>query len=330
MRSGIDESELARKVAQLDRAREKALGRLADLTDSGGMAEIWYRINSRRLVSSMLAIQPGVVDDLPALLSSLAVEIAWPGLSDATSLVAQAKQPAPPEQAVAVWARVWQVHEQADLRLLLWWDRQGQVRGAADLRSRDGTVRPLLDTDALIAMLDRAACQPQTSASPHGLLLSGNRAMQMGDFAAARDFYTRAQHDLPLHCELRHNLALALAHLGEWDMASEEMRQALELSKQDPVLKAEYLALETDAGIAAVQGQDFSRAADHFLRILRLQADEPTALANLGNLRLREGRIPEARAIFLRFLRFHPDHPAAEKIRLALAEIDNEASPQDD
>ena len=86
----------------------------------------------------------------------------------------------------------------------------------------------------------------------------------------------------------------------------------------------EYLALETDAGIAAAQQQDFARAATHFLRILSLQPDEPTALANLGNLRLREGRLPEARAIFLRFLRFHPTHPAAETIRLALMEMSPE------
>ncbi len=322
-RRGIDEDKLLRKMAPLERERDKELRRPADPTDSGGVACIWYRDSADRLRNGVLIIQPGIGDDLSSLLSSLAVEIAWPG-APAAEVSASAPPPAPPEQAIAVWARVWQVHEQADLRVLLWWDVQQQLHGAVELQTREGDTRPLLNLTALLAVLDRVAAQPESSTSPHGLVLAGNRAMRAGDYTTARDCYLRAQQDLPHHLELHHNLGLALAHLGQWEEAARQMQQSLEMNTRDPALQAEYLALETDAGIDAVRRQDLTRAAEHFLRILSLQPDEPTALANLGNLRMREGRLPEARAIFLRFLRFHPSHPATEKIRLALAEIGGE------
>ncbi len=237
---------------------------------------------------------------------------------------ASAPPPALPEQAIAVWARVWQVHELADLRLRLWWDPHGEVHGAAELLTPVGESQPLLAQTALLAELDCVARQPQSSASPHGLLLAGNRAMRAGDYAAARDCYLRAQPDLSHHLALHHNLGLALAHLGQWEEAARQMQQSLELAPRDKALQAEYLALETDAGIDAVRREDYACAAEHFLRILSLPSDEPTALANLGDLRVREHRFPEARAIFHRFLRFHPTHPAADKIRLALEEIGGE------
>lgn len=319
-RRGIDEDQYFRKVAPLERERDKQLRQLAEPTDSGGVACIWYCGTVYRLRSGKLIIQPGIGDDLSSFLSSLAVEIAWPG-APASDVAASAPPPAPPEQAIAAWARIWQVREQADMRVLLWWDARAQVHGAVELQTPAGGKRPLLDTPALIAELERVAVQPQSSASPHGLLLAGNRAMRAGDYVAAHNDYARAQQDLPHHHELRHNLGLALAHLGQWEEAAQQMQQSISLDPGDQAVQTEYLALETDAGIDAVRRQDLTCAAEHFLRILSLQPAEPTALANLGNLRLREGRLPEARAIFLRFLRFHPTHPAAAQIRLALEEI---------
>jgi len=324
VRKGIDADAFTRKVARLDRQRETILRRLPDPTDSGGGAQIWYRVSPGKLITGTLAIQPGIADDLPSLLSSFAAEIAWPGVPSASNDSAQAAA----QQAVAVWTRVWQVPDNADLRILLWWDIAGQFHGSADLCPRTGERRALMSTDELAVLLDRVAVQPVSSTSPHGLVVAGNRAVNANDFTTARDCYERALPHLPHHLELHHNLALALAHLGEWDAGAAMMRQAMALAPQLPAIKMEYLALETDAGIHAVQENDLARAAEHFLRILNLQPDEPTALANLGNLRLREHRYPEARAIFQRFLRFHPDHPAASKIRLALDEIGDGGSEQ--
>lgn len=318
MRKGIEEAELARKVAPLDRQRDANLRRQADPTDIGGVVTVWYRTVANRLVAAALGIQPGIADDLPSLLSSLATEIAWPGVPPPP---AYASPPLPADQAVAVWARVWQVREDADLRVLLWWDAVGQFHGATELRPRTGNSQPLLPMAELTALLDRVAVQPVSSESPHGLLVAGNRAMQAEDYTTARAQYTRAVRDLPHHPAAYHNLALALAHLGDWEAASNAMQQALELESKNPQLVLEYIALETDAGIEAAQQGDLERAAAHFLHILQLQPDEPTALANLGNLRLREQRLPEARAIFHRLLRYHPTHPTAEKIRLALEEM---------
>jgi len=302
------------RVAPLDRAREKALRRVEARDSLGGVAVVWYR-RADALVSDKLAIQPGVADDPPSLLTALSGEIGWPG-----AVPAEGKYP--PDTAVAAWARVWQVCDGADLRVLLWWDAEGAFHGEAALLPLEGEPRPLLAAEALARQLDDVARAPRGSASPHGLLLAGNAAMREEDYARARDAYARAAEALPTHLEAHRNLALAHARLGEWEAASVAMRTALALGGADPALAGEFLALETDAGVAAVQQGNLEHAAAHFLRILERWPDEPTTLANLGNLRLREGRSNEARAIFRRFLKHHPDHPAAEKIRLALREME--------
>jgi tetratricopeptide (TPR) repeat protein len=309
-RNGLEIGSVRRRVAALDRTREAALRRRADRDDSGGTAVLWYR-TPVGIDSAAIGIQPGVADDLPSLLSALAPEFGWPG-APATARGAE---------VVAAWARVWQVRAQADLRLLLWWEPDGTFHAEASLRGLDGHDQPLPEAPEIAALLDTLAAAPQSSASPHGLLLAGNRALNAGDYPAARDCYARAAADLPRHPEAHRNLALALAHLGEWDAAAEAMGTALALAPGDPALGQEYLALETDAGVQAAQRGALEEAGAHFLRVLAHWPDEPTALANLGNIRLRERRSAEARAIFRRFLRHHPDHPAAAQIRTALAEL---------
>lgn len=320
-RPGVESESLRRRVQPLDRARDAALHRAGDNTDSGGTVVLWHR-RHQRIAQAVLGIQPGVSDDLPSLLSTLAAEIGWPGVPAADPGRQQAARDHLPETVVAAWARVWQVRERADLRLLLWWDPAGGLHAQAALRETDGRERPLRETDALVALLDQLAGAPVSSASPHGLLLAGNAAMRDEEYAAARDLYARAIHDLPDHPEAHRNLALAQARLGDWDAATACMRVARQLAPDDPALAQEALALETDAGVQAARRGDLEAAAEHFLRILREQPNEPTALANLGNLRLREGRLREARAIFQRFLTHHATHPAAEKIRLALHDIE--------
>jgi len=313
-RAGMEEKHWRRDVAERDRARDRELRKLADPTNSGGVVVIWEGAGSRTQ-PRRLAVQPGVADDLPSLLSSLAAEIGWPGV------------PATAERAghaVAAWARVWQVREAADLRVALYWDAGGRFHATAGLRAPDGAGTPLLDTAGVVELLNRTAVEPQSSASPHALLLAGNRAMDVGEYVAAREEYRRALEDLPRHPEAHRNLALALARLGEWEAAAKAMREAWELAPDDRELRADYLAVETDAGVEAVRQGNLACSAEHFLRILEHWPDEPTALANLGNIRLREGRLPEARAIYRRFLRHHPDHPAAAKIKLALAEMGNQ------
>jgi len=310
-RSGVDEKRWQRDVAERDRARDAELRKFNDPTDSGGVVLVWDGVGGHAR-PRLLKVQPGVADDLLSLVSSLAAEIGWPGV------------PAVAEHAsrvLAVWARVWQVRDAMDLRVVLHWDAGGQLHAVAGLRAPDGTEKPLLDTAGMVELLDHTAAEPQSSASPHGLLLAGNRALEAGEFAAAREDYLRALRDLPRHPEAHRNLALALARLGEWEAAAKSMREAWELSPDDYGLRAEYLATESDAGVEAVRQGNLACAAEHFLRILEHWPDEPTALANLGNIRLREGRLPEARAIYRRFLRHHPDHPAAPKIQLALAEL---------
>lgn len=301
-------------TAPVDRARTQALRRAPDPTDFGGLAIIWYR-EGGRLVESRLTIQPGVADELESLLSALAIEIGWPGAPPSSS------SPHVPADAVACWARVWQVRAWADLRLSLWWDTTGVLQGAAVHRDIQGKEGVLLTNEALAATLDRVARCAVASTSPHALLLAGNRAMDAGDYGTARAAYERAVIDLPRHALAHRNLALALARRGDWATATARMREAVNLAPSDQALLGEYLAMVTDAGIRAAAAGDAEGAAAYFLEILTRWPDEPTALANLGTIRQREGRNPEARAIYQRFLRHHPQHPAADTIRAALAAL---------
>ncbi len=306
VREGMAEAEWARARATAERQRAGLLRRTRVRTDIGGVARLWRRTGA----PTQVLIQPGMADDLPALLSALAVELAWPGAA-ATGHA----------DIVAVWACAWQVREDADLRLACGWNPAGAFQGAAWLQPVEGPTRPLLADGALVAALDTYAAAPVHSASPHGQLLDANAAMQAGEYAAARDLYLHAVEALPDHPQARHNLAIALARLGAWEEAAAAMLRARELAPRDAQLGMEYLALETDAGVQAVQEDALERAAGHFLRVLALWPEEPTALANLGNIRLREGRGAEARAIFRRFLRRYPDHPIAERLTQALHDI---------
>lgn len=320
-RAGKSGADWERKMAPYERKREEELRQAAGSDDLGGLVIIWYR-TAAGVASVDARIQPGIVDDLPSLLSSLAAEIAWPAVTGPPTLGRQA------ERALAVWARVWQVREHADLRLVLYWDEEETLHGGAAWRSSDGDERESASLSALVTLLNRVAVHPQASESPHGLLLAGNRALEAGDYSTALACYEAAVRDLPRHAEAHRNLALALAHVNRWDAATEMMAVAWQLAPRDIALEREYLALATDAGILAAKQGELALAAEHFLRILSHWPDEPTALANLGNIRLREHRLNEARAIFRRFLRHHPDHAAAKEIRLALDAIGEEEGKQ--
>lgn len=317
-RHGIATDAFTRLVDPLDHARLQALRRADDRATLDGQTVVWYG-PGETLTPATFAIQPGVADDLPSLLSSLAPEIGWPGAPPPP-----VRDQADPAQAIALWARVWQVREQADLRLVLWWDEADTVRASARLVPLAGERRLLADAAALVALLDAVARAPVSSTSPFGLLLAANRAADAGDYATARAAYERVLPELPHHAEAQRNYAVTLARLGEWEAATAAMRQALALAPDDPALAQEYLALETDAGIQAVQAGDDTRANGHFLRILERWPAEPTALANLASLRVREGRRREAQAIVRRFLRLHPTHPAAKQLELLLRELDDD------
>ncbi|MHB9025238.1 MAG: tetratricopeptide repeat protein [Armatimonadota bacterium] len=321
-RQGLDIEHWNRLLRPLDQSRARSLKAQRYPAEAGGQLTIWYRGKAGKLASGNLAIQPGVADDLPSLLSAIVPEIAWEDDRACALPPVAAERRGQPRDAVATWARVWQVREKADLRVWLYWDAVGQFAGHVDLYYPAGEPRALLDTPTLSEALQRYTVDPRASVSPHGLLLAGNRALAADDVAEARACYERTVPDLPLHPEAHRNLALALARLGEWEAASAAIRAAWELAPRDPELGREYLALETDAGIRAVEGGSLDAAADHFLRILAIWPEEPTALVNLGNIRLRQNRTDEARAVYRRYLRLHPRHAAANTIQLTLKQLE--------
>jgi hypothetical protein len=323
MRAGITAEALAGFIDPADRARDHELAAASDPAALEGIALVWYRRRAtNELKTGPLLIQPGVADDLPSLLSALAREVAWPNApAEALPKATPSGHTVHPERAILAWARAWQVREYADLRVVLWWGADGAPHVTADL-VRGGALRTPVEDDAeLLRLLDTVAVMPRASTSPHAEILAANRLMQTGRYADAREVYTRALAHLPRHAEAHRNLALALARMGEWEAATDAMHTARALLPNDDGLATEGVALETDAGVRAAARGELACAAEHFLRILAERPDEPTALAHLGNVRAREGRLPEARAIFRRFLQHHPHHAIADTVRLALREL---------
>ena len=322
-RHGIKESAWLARFARQDTERARMVRRARERSDLGGVVLIWSRTTGG-VTSRTIIVQPGIADDLPSLLSSLAVETAWPEASAPDKALTKT-EPAR-ARAVGVWARVWQVREDADLRVIWFWDDQQQWRGRVELRDIKNAGTLIEDDAGLRASLERFARTPAASHSPHALLLAGNAAMQSADYTQAHEYYCAGLQHLPRHAEGRRNLALTLARLQRWEEAVEAMRAAGELLPDDPQFSREYLAMESNAGIFAVQHAQLDVAAGHFLHILQLWPEEPTALTNLANIRLREGRYSEARAIWLRFLRLHPGHAAVAQIRQALQALPAEPS----
>ena len=108
------------------------------------------------------------------------------------------------------------------------------------------------------------------------------------------------------------NLAQALASQGNLDAAEHAFRRSLAL-RERPMTRNNL------GGVLQVRGQ-FEAAEREYRLALRMQPDLREALANLGDLYVRQGRTEEARPLFLRLVEIAPDFPRAGATLRALRE----------
>lgn len=111
-----------------------------------------------------------------------------------------------------------------------------------------------------------------------------------------------------------------LAQAGDWEIAENAFRQALEF---DQVTALPYYFL----GLVEVRKQRFTIAEAHFRRTLELQPDFPLARLQLGDLQMRKQKFAAAKELYLQVIESQPLAEAHMKLGiLALMADDNDAA----
>jgi type IV pilus assembly protein PilF len=139
--------------------------------------------------------------------------------------------------------------------------------------------------------------------------------------------------------------ALVYMELKEQQLAEQSFQRALGLSPQDSDLNHNYgwflcqtqresdaikyfmLAIRNPlystpgrslaaAGICSLRKDQIADAEQYFLRALKIDADDPASLLNLGQIRYRQGNYEESRQLVLRFNKLV--EPSPESLWLAL------------
>lgn len=156
-------------------------------------------------------------------------------------------------------------------------------------------------------------------------LALGNARLQTGDAAGAIAAFT-ASLDLQPAADVHYNLALALLAARRDAEAETHLRAALALAPELAAARQRLAELHgapsaadhRQRGLAAARAGRFDEAATHFQALLAIDARDADALANLGNVRLLQGRAREAIALYETVLRIRPDDARTqENLRLA-------------
>ena len=171
----------------------------------------------------------------------------------------------------------------------------------------------------------------------------GMRQYQKGNYAAARQNFTRADADDPNHPDYRHNLAMAMHKQGDQPGAERVLRHNLSI---DPMHQPTYHALaqnlvqqqrqseaqellaewtetqpyipQSHIEMAWLQREmgDYAAADQSLRRALQVEPNNPVALSHLGQINHETGRTEEAAAYYQRSLSSRWDQPEVQS-RLA-------------
>ena len=175
----------------------------------------------------------------------------------------------------------------------------------------------------------------------------GMRQYQRGNFAAARQNFSRAVADDPHHPDYRHNLAMAMQKQGDQPGAERVLRHNLSL---DPMHQPTYHALaqnlvqqqrhgeaqellaewsetqpyltESHVEMAWLQREMGNHAAaeQSLRRALQVEPNNPVALSHLGQIHHETGRTDEAAGYYQRSLASRWDQP---EVQSRLATVSN-------
>lgn len=126
-------------------------------------------------------------------------------------------------------------------------------------------------------------------------------ALGDGRLGDARNFYRKALEKNPAERDALLGLAYIAHREGDNDSARLQYQQVLRLDPNNPVATSGLLAIIADGDLAqsAARAREFAERAP----------DSAPALANLGAMLAREGRIAEAQQAYFKALTLEPDNP---------------------
>jgi type IV pilus assembly protein PilF len=134
--------------------------------------------------------------------------------------------------------------------------------------------------------------------------------MDLKENDLARENFERALRLAPTDSEINNNFGWFLCQTGKQPESIQYFLNAIKNPLYDTPQKA-YL----NAGLCSLK-DNVAQADDYFQRALKLDPNLPQALISLGQLRYRQGRFNEARALVLRFNKI--GEPTAESLWLAI------------
>ena len=185
--------------------------------------------------------------------------------------------------------------------------------------------------------------EPRNRARIHTELAS--LYFERGNMGIALEELRIATNADPTYAPAHGLFALVYMELKEQQLAEQSFQRALGLSQQDSDLNHNYgwFLCQTQreneaikyfmqairnplystpgrslaaAGICALRKNEIADAEQYFLRALKIDADDPASLLNLGQIRYRQGNYDESRRLVMRFNKLV--QPSPESLWLAL------------
>jgi type IV pilus assembly protein PilF len=135
--------------------------------------------------------------------------------------------------------------------------------------------------------------------------------MELRENQLAQQSFEKALSLAPTDPDINHNYGWFLCQTAR---AGDSLRY-FEQAVKNPLYPTPWRSYSA-AGVCAQRAGNAKAAEDYFLRALRLEPDEPTALLQLGHLRLRQGQLDDARRMVTRYNKLLT--PSAESLWLGL------------
>jgi len=135
--------------------------------------------------------------------------------------------------------------------------------------------------------------------------------MELRENQLAQSNFERALRLAPNDPDINHNYGSFLCQTGKEADSIKYFLQAV----RNPLYPTPWRSYSA-AGVCSQRKGNAKDAEEFFLRALRLEPDEPTALVQLGQIRYKQGSLEDARKLVSRFNKI--GDPTAESLWLAL------------
>jgi type IV pilus assembly protein PilF len=161
---------------------------------------------------------------------------------------------------------------------------------------------------ALVELRLAAAADPTY---PLTYSLFGLVYMELREYPLAQSNFERAISLSPTDPDINHNYGLFLCQTGREVESIKYFMQAV----KNPLYVAPWRSYSS-AGVFAMRTNNLKEAEGFFMQALRQEPNDPSSLLQLGQIRYRQGNLPEARRLVARFNKLV--EPTAESLWLAL------------